>query len=84
MVPDEIIGCELTIIKSNNTSLVGTCGKVVDETKSLIVLETPNGLKKIIKTQCVFEINDKIIKGEHLDAKPEERVKKWLKQKKKK
>lgn len=55
-------------------------GKVVDETKNMIVIETENGVKKMEKKShdFIFALPDgKRVKvsGKYLAARPEERVK---------
>ena len=60
-------------------------GKVVDETKNMFYIQQHNGkIKKIIKKNAVFEfeIEGKFIKilGNTLIGRPEERVKKKIKQ----
>ena len=46
-----MIGSNIEITKSKNTSLIGLKGKVIDETKNRITIETKKGVKKIIKSQ---------------------------------
>ena len=55
-------------------------GKVVDETKNMIIIETENGVKKVEKKshEFTFALPDgKRVKvsGKYLAARPEERVK---------
>jgi ribonuclease P protein subunit POP4 len=75
---DEIIGCEITVIDARNKSLVGIRGKAIDETKNTITVETPKGVKKILKEQVKIEICGEkkiIIEGKSLAKRPEERIK---------
>jgi len=76
----ELIGSMLEVTSSRNKNLVGTKGKIIDETKNMFILE--NG-KKLIKSQSTFIIkidNKKFqIKGELLVGKPEDRLKKKIK-----
>ncbi|MAG78085.1 ribonuclease P protein component 1 [archaeon] len=76
----ELIGLEAEIITSNNEDLVGLKGKIVDETRNLIVLETKKGEKKILKKEATFKIKiqdeEVRVDGNVLVGRPEERIKK--------
>ena len=63
IVNHELIGLDTTVITSTNPQIVGLSGKIVDETKSMFVLETGNGLKSIPKSisQWEFELDGKKI-----------------------
>ena len=56
---EELIGKKIKIIKSSNKTLIGKIGIVVDETKNMLSVETNGKEIKIIKDQCVFEIEGK-------------------------
>jgi len=43
-----IIGSNIKIIDSKNKTLIGLKGKIIDQTKNTIKLETKKGMKKII------------------------------------
>jgi ribonuclease P protein subunit POP4 len=79
LLRDELIGRTVEIIGSDNQANVGIIGEIVDETKHLLVINTPEGLKKILKKGNIFQITylgEKIkIKGELLFNAPEERIK---------
>ena len=80
MLKQELIGSEIRIIHSSNPDLVNLKGRIIDETKNMIVLETEKGIKKIIKNQIKMEIKTQTktieIEGKDLVEKPEERNKK--------
>ena len=74
MTKEELIGKKIKIIDSKNKSLIGIKGFVVNETKNLLFIE--NGkLRKVIKDQCVFDVEGKIIEGKDIAKRPEERIK---------
>lgn len=75
MTKEELIGKKISVIESKNNSLVGIKGVVVDETKNLVFIETEEGIKKIAKDQCVFDIEGKRIQGKDIAKRPEERIK---------
>ena len=71
--PHELIGKEVTIIKATNPSLIGISGKIVDETKSTITLES----KILLKNAITLKIKNsgEIISGKDIIKKPEDRIK---------
>jgi len=79
IVRHELIGLQCNVAQSSNPSQEGLKGKIVDETKSSIVLETKNGRKRLLKRNIVLDlkVQDKVIriKGLLLEGRPEERVK---------
>ena len=74
----ELIGLEATVMKSNNEQINGISGKVVDETKSMLFLNTINGIKKIPKENVEwnfsFDKNESLVNGNLLTKKPQERL----------
>ncbi len=76
---EELIGLIIEITESKNKSLIGLKGKIIDETKNILTLETKEGIKKIIKSQVKFKtkfMNKKIeVDGRLLINKPEDRLK---------
>lgn len=76
----ELIGLKIEITDSKNKSLMGLKGKIVNETKNMIIIETENTIKKIIKKQIKMKlklINKTIeIDGKKLVGTPENRIKK--------
>lgn len=75
--PEEFIGKELKVVEANNKSLIGLFGKVVNETKNTITIQTQNLEEKtILKQGCKFTINNKQIIGSDINIRPEDRIKK--------
>jgi ribonuclease P protein subunit POP4 len=74
----ELIGLEATVVKSNNEQITGISGKIVDETKSMLFLNTINGIKKIPKENTEwkfsFDENESIVNGNLLAKRPQERL----------
>ena len=74
----ELIGLEATVVKSNNEQITGISGKIVDETKSMLFLNTINGIKKIPKEHTEwkfsFDKNESIVSGNLLAKRPQERL----------
>ncbi|MBT6044950.1 ribonuclease P protein subunit, partial [Candidatus Woesearchaeota archaeon] len=78
----ELIGKELEVIDADNPTLIGIKGKVIDETKNMLIIETNNETKKLVKKQVTIKtkIEGKTItiEGEVLQGRPEERLKKKI------
>lgn len=72
----ELIGSEIEVIDAKNETLKGIKGKVVDETRNTITIETKEKRKVLIKDQVTIKWKEKIVKGKNLLARPEDRLKK--------
>lgn len=77
----ELIGLNVKIIESTNKSLIGIHGKVVDETRNTISIESDNIEKQIPKKTTIFHFqlpdNQWLeIDGKILVSRPEDRLKK--------
>jgi ribonuclease P protein subunit POP4 len=76
------IGLAVEISNSSQRKLVGLCGKVVDETKNLITIETPAGKEvRVPKVSATFrfttEDGSKVdVDGSDITFRPHERAKK--------
>ena len=53
----DLIGQEISITNSKNIEIVGIMGKVIMETKNMIILDTKDGEKTIPKDICQFSNN---------------------------
>lgn len=72
----EFIGLHTKIIQSANNSLVGLCGLVSFETKSMFHFKNPN--KQIPKSMCTFEFtlpdgSNVIVDGKKIIKRPQDR-----------
>ncbi len=74
----ELIGLETKIVDSSNKQIIGLNGKVVDETKSMFVIKTSNGFKKIPKEQNNWKFSvqseEIVLHGSNLCKRPFDRV----------
>jgi len=72
----DLIGQNVTITNSENKEIVGINGKVIMETKNMIVLDTKNGKKNIPKNICQLSNNKGIIQTDStkLSKRPHERL----------
>ena len=78
-VRHEIIGLKVNIIEARNETLKGIKGRVVDETRNTLSIDTINGLRKILKKNITLLIKTKEgevkVPGEALIGRPEKRIK---------
>ena len=76
----ELIGLKAEVSDAKNKANVGITGKIVDETRNTIMIETKKGIKRLIKENITIDVffqNKKIrIKGTLLVGRPEDRIKK--------
>ena len=72
----DLIGQEISISNSKNNEIVGINGKIIMETKNMIVLNTKSGKKTIPKDICQVSNNDGIIQidSTKLNKRPHERL----------
>jgi ribonuclease P protein subunit POP4 len=81
LVRHELIGLNVKIAKSTDTTQNGLSGKVIDETYNTLKIETSKGEKLTIKENCVFVFTlpskKKVeVDGKLLVSRPEDRIKK--------
>ena len=72
----DLIGQEVTVTNSENKEIIGINGKVIMETKNMIILDTKNGKKNIPKDICQLSNNKGIIQidSTKLSKRPHERL----------
>lgn len=73
----ELIGTTIEVVDAQNKSLIGIKGKIIDETRNMLILD---GGKRIIKdkVRLKMKIDNKNIEidGRILVGRPEDRIKK--------
>ncbi len=76
-----LIGRHARIIHSNDRSLIGIEGEIIDETLKTFKIRTKTGNKTIPKNIVTLEISlpsgKVVVQGSALMQRPEERIKKW-------
>lgn len=76
----EMIGLKAEVSDARNKSCIGITGKIIDETKDTIVIETKKGKKRLVKRNITIDVlfrgHQIRIKGECLAGRPEDRIKK--------
>tara|TARA_B110000196_G_C20750378_1_gene477403 strand:- start:347 stop:604 length:258 start_codon:yes stop_codon:yes gene_type:complete len=72
----DLIGQDVTITNSKNKEIVGINGKVIMETKNMIMVDSKNGKKNIPKDICQLSNKDGIIQTDStkLSKRPHERL----------
>lgn len=78
----ELIGLECKVIASPNKYNIGIKGRIIDETKNLLFIETKRGIKKIPKKGSIFrlKLEKEVVEilGDDILARPEDRIKKSI------
>ena len=72
----DLIGKNVTISESKNKEIVGINGKIIMETKNMIVIDTKNGKRSIPKNICQLSNNGQVIQTDStkLKKRPHERL----------
>lgn len=52
----ELIGMDILVSGAANPKQKGLSGRVIDETKNLLVIETPKGVRRIPKARSTFVV----------------------------
>ncbi len=81
LVRHELIGLHVRVVASSNFSAIGGNGRVVDETREMLAVETEFGEKHYVKEQCTFAFtlpSGEVVRvdGKVLVGRPEDRIKK--------
>jgi len=81
----ELIGLVAEVLENRNPAQIGIKGKVVDETKNILKIESGKKEKSIVKRESVFMFTlptgeKSKVRGNEIDFRPEERIRKaWIK-----
>ena len=72
----DLIGQNVTISDSKNNEIIGINGKIIMETKNMIVIDTKNGKRNIPKNICQLSNNGEVIETDSnkLNKRPHERL----------
>ena len=72
----DLIGHNVTISDSKNNEIIGINGKIIMETKNMIVIDTKNGKRNIPKNICQLSNNGEVIETDStkLNKRPHERL----------
>lgn len=76
--PHELIGEEIEIVSSANESYIGIRGRVIDESKNMLLLEKGDGSQvKLLKNAITFRWlkTGEVVSGKDIAKRPEERLK---------
>jgi len=76
----ELTGLEAQVVSSSDPGLLGAYGKILDETRDMLVIEHMSTPKIIPKSDSKFEITlpdgeKVVVEGKKLIGRPEDRVK---------
>ncbi len=80
LVRHELIDLQVKVVDCTNKASVGLTGRVVDETRNTLVIESEGKEKRLVKEQCIFsfKVGGKWVRvdGKIIIARPEDRIKK--------
>ncbi|EQB64745.1 MAG: hypothetical protein AMDU3_IPLC00004G0323 [Thermoplasmatales archaeon I-plasma] len=72
----DVIGTSVKIIKHSDSTIVGLEGRVVDERKNILTIETTRGERIVPKTSGILLIGDQEVILERMRLRPEDKMKK--------
>jgi ribonuclease P protein subunit POP4 len=75
----ELIGLQVAVVRATDPSLLGLGGRVVDETRNTLLVETVRGEKTVPKrgTRFRFDVQGGTeVEGDDIAFRPEDRIKK--------
>ena len=76
----EFIGLEVEVLDSTSDQFLGIRGKVVDETRNMLIVEQDGAEKKVPKDVCSFKFVERghahVVSGKDIRFRPEDRIKK--------
>lgn len=83
LINHELIGLDVTIVKSECKSYTGFSGKVIDETRNMLVIDDGKKRRSFPKevSRFLFRLPDgqlTLVDGKILVGRPEDRLKKKL------
>jgi ribonuclease P protein subunit POP4 len=75
----ELIGLPVEVVHASNPAQQGIAGRIVDETRNMVVIETSRGTKKIEKAHATFRLTVPDgtvvdVSGSALVSQPEKRI----------
>ena len=78
IVRHELIGLDTKVLESSNLQLIGLNGRVINETKSMLTINTEKGKKMIPKLNSNLKFFIKgesiLVKGSSIAKRPFERI----------
>jgi len=75
----ELIGLPVEVVRAANPAQTGIAGRVVDETRNMLIIDTPRGTKRIEKAHATFRLTVPggtvvDVSGLALVSQPEKRI----------
>ena len=52
----ELVGLDVLVADASNPSQRGISGRIIDETKNMLVIKTANGIQKVPKQHSIFRL----------------------------
>jgi len=75
----ELIGLDVLVSGAKNPGQKGLSGRIIDETRNLLVIETPKGIRRVTKMHGIFRVSlpsSELVEidGSVLVSAPEKRI----------
>ena len=75
----ELLGLPVEVVRAANPAQQGIAGRVVDETRNMLVIGTPRGEKRVEKAHATFRLTLPAgtvvdVSGSALVSRPEKRI----------
>ena len=75
----ELMGLPTEVVQAANPAQEGIAGRIVDETRNMLAIETPRGVKRIEKAHATFRLTVPggavvDVSGSALVSQPEKRI----------
>jgi ribonuclease P protein subunit POP4 len=75
----ELLGLPVEVVRSANPVQEGIAGRIVDETRNMLVIESPRGTKRVGKAHATFRLTLPSgtvvdVSGSALVSQPEKRI----------
>ncbi|MGD1005554.1 MAG: ribonuclease P protein subunit [Methanoregulaceae archaeon] len=75
----ELIGLDVLVVSASNPTYIGVAGRIVDETKHMLAIQTAQRVKKIPKRHSIFRLTlpeSRIVEidGSVIALAPEKRI----------
>ncbi|MCL4449889.1 MAG: ribonuclease P protein subunit [Candidatus Thermoplasmatota archaeon] len=72
----DVVGTNVKVIKHSDPTIVGMEGRIVDERKNILTIETARGERIVPKTSGTLLIGDQEATLERMRLRPEDKMKK--------
>lgn len=85
VIRHELVGLDVLVAHASNPASVGICGRIIDETRNMLIIAAEQGVRRIQKRHSVFRLtlpDGRLVEvnGSLLVMAPEKRITVQMKQ----